>query len=45
MEHVPEELDVPGLADDVNHFVERDGGVSEIGVGLGVEEEEIDGPP
>lgn len=46
MKRVPEELDVSGLSDDVDHFVEGDGGVGEVGVvGLGVFEEEVDGPP
>lgn len=46
MEEVPEEVDVAGLADDVEEFVEGDGGVREGGlVGFGEEEEAVDGTP
>lgn len=45
MEHLPEEVDVPGLADHVDHLVEGDRGVVENRVGLGVAEEEVDGSP
>lgn len=46
MEHLPEEVDVPGLADHVGHLVEGDRGVVEAArVGLGVAEEAVDGSP
>lgn len=44
-EEFPEEVDVAGVADDAEHFVEGDGGVLESRVSLGVVEEAVDGTP